>query len=145
MVFRFPKTLDPITLFHNPNLQSSKNAYNILKRALSAAEEGEPSTTKRGEFQLEVTTEAPTTDQLRNILDYVTGDPAGAGSNQVVYSVEEVVTGAKDAEDAVKKFKESGGKEGFVRPITVDWTNGRAVVGDNESEILKMVHQLDVD
>jgi hypothetical protein len=55
-----------------------------------------------------------------------------------------VIRGAKDAEDAVKRFKESG--EGvFVRPITVDWTNGRAVVGDNESEILKMVHQLDVD
>ncbi|KAE8350436.1 thioredoxin-like protein [Aspergillus coremiiformis] len=145
MVFRFPKTLDPITLFHNPSSQASKNALATLKRALTAAEAGEAQTTKRGEFQLEVTTAPPTTDQLRNILDYVTGDPAGAGNNRVFYAVEQVVKGARDAEDAVKRFKEGGLDGGFVRPVTVDWTNGRAVVGDNESEILKMVHQLDVD
>ncbi|BAE62798.1 thioredoxin-like protein [Aspergillus flavus] len=144
MVFRFPKTLDPITLFHSPSAPASQNALKTLQRALAAAEAGEPQTTKRGEFQLEVTTEAPTTDQLRNILDYVTADPAGAGSNRVVYGVEQVVKGARDAEDALKKFKENGA-QGIVRPITVDWTNGRAVLGDNESEILKMVHQLDVD
>lgn len=63
-----------------------------------------------------MTTEAPTTDQLRNILDYVTADPAGAGSNRVVYGVEQVVKGAKDAEDALKKFKENGA-QGIVRPI----------------------------
>ncbi|KJK68383.1 Protein of unknown function DUF1687 [Aspergillus parasiticus SU-1] len=139
MVFRFPKTLDPITLFHSPSAPASQNALKTLQRALAAAEAGEPQTTKRGEFQLEVTTEAPTTDQLRNILDYVTADP-GAGSNRVIYGVEQVVKGARDAEDALKKFKENG-----AQGITVDWTNGRAVLGDNESEILKMVHQLDVD
>lgn len=116
MVFRFPKTLDPITLFHSPSAPASQNALKTLQRALAAAEAGEPQTTKRGEFQLEVTTEAPTTDQLRNILDYVTADPAGAGSNRVVYGVEQVVKGARDAEDALKKFKENGA-QGIVRPI----------------------------
>jgi len=49
------------------------------------------------------------------------------------------VQGARDAEDALKKFKEDSGR--FVRPVTVDWTNGQAVVGDEESAILKMVRQ----
>ncbi|GES63105.1 hypothetical protein P170DRAFT_408385 [Aspergillus terreus] len=143
MVFRFAKTLDPITLFHSPSVPSSTRVLNILKQA-SAAAEAETVASKRGEFQLEITTAPPTADQLRNILDYVTANPAGASQNTVQYGVGEVIRGAKDAEDAVKRFKESG--EGvFVRPITVDWTNGRAVVGDNESEILKMVHQLDAN
>ncbi|KAF7594996.1 hypothetical protein BBP40_007596 [Aspergillus hancockii] len=124
-----------------PSSQASKNALSTLRAALTAAEAGEPAASKRGEFQLEVTTAPPTTDQLRNILDYV-GDAAGG---RVTYSVSEVVNGARDAEDAIKRFKEGSGEGGFVRPITVDWTNGRAVVGDNESEILKMVQQLDVD
>lgn len=32
---------------------------------------------------------------------------------------------------------------GFANGLqTVDWTNGRAVIGDDESEILRMVRQL---
>ncbi|KAF9884481.1 hypothetical protein FE257_001742 [Aspergillus nanangensis] len=143
MVFRFAKTLDPITLFHAPSLQTSTNALNILKAASAAATAGTV-TSNRGEFQLEITTAPPTTDQLRNIIDYVTANPAGAGSNKTDYAVGEVIKGAKDAEDAVKRFKE-GGEGTFIRPITVDWTNGKAVLGDNESEILKMVHQLEAN
>ncbi|KAE8146754.1 thioredoxin-like protein [Aspergillus avenaceus] len=144
MVFRFPKTLDPITLFHNPTSKASSNVLKTLQKALTAAESNAPQTLKRGEFNLEVTTAGPTSDQLRSIIEYVTGDPAGGGNNRVVYGVGEVVRGARDAEDAIRIFKERGEGE-FVRPVTVDWTNGRAVLGDNESEILKMVHQLDVD
>ncbi|PLB49271.1 hypothetical protein P170DRAFT_408385 [Aspergillus steynii IBT 23096] len=144
MVFRFAKTIDPITLFHKPSLPSSARTLNILKQASAAAESGSLPSSTRGEFQLEITTAPPTTDQLRNILDYVTANPAGAGANKKQYAIEEVVRGARDAEEAVKRFKED--PEGsFVRPVTVDWTNGQAVVGDNESEILRMVHQLDVD
>ncbi|THC89231.1 hypothetical protein EYZ11_011322 [Aspergillus tanneri] len=142
MVFRFAKTLDPITLFHTPALPSSSRVLTILKQAATAAEAGTVDS-RRGEFQLEITTAPPTSDQLRNILDYVTANPAGAGQNTKQYAIEEVVRGAKDAEDALKRFKEDPGV--FVRPVTVDWTNGKAVLGDNESEILKMVHQLDVD
>ncbi|RAH42882.1 uncharacterized protein BO66DRAFT_443143 [Aspergillus aculeatinus CBS 121060] len=143
MVFRFAKTLDPITLFHTPSNPASKNAYKILQRASTQAQSPDAPAGGRGEFQLEVTTAPPTTDQLRNILDYVTGNPAGAGAPDKGSrcAVGEVVRGAKDAEEAIRRFK--GDPEGtFVRPITVDWTNGQAVVGDNESEILKMVQQI---
>ncbi|KAF7114806.1 hypothetical protein CNMCM5793_000345 [Aspergillus hiratsukae] len=143
MVFRFPKSLDPITLFHSPTLPSSKRAFNILKQASATATETatedqasdypEHAKRQRGEFQLEVTTAAPTPDQLRNILDYV-----GSGVKP-----SDLVRGAKDAKEALELFKKDEGR--FVRPVTVDWTHGSAVIGDNESEILKMVHQLDVD
>ncbi|PLN86107.1 Metallo-hydrolase/oxidoreductase [Aspergillus taichungensis] len=131
------KTLDPITLFHAPSSSTSTNAFNILKRASTAA-----SSTARGDFQLEVTTAPPTTDQLRNILDYVSADASAASTsrNSRAYAPSDVIKGAKDAQDALKRFKEDGGA-GFVRPITVDWTNAQAVIGDNESEILRMVHQ----
>ncbi|KAL3460609.1 thioredoxin-like protein [Aspergillus heterothallicus] len=139
MVFRFAKTLDPITLFHAPSLQSSTKALNILKSA-SAAASASDSPVGRGEFQLEITTAPPTTDQLRSILDYVSGDPSLVGKvGGAAYAVSEIVKGARDAEDAVKKFKEDETR--FVRPLTVDWTNGQAVVGENESAILKLVRQ----
>ncbi|KAL4989408.1 thioredoxin-like protein [Aspergillus falconensis] len=139
MVFRFPKSLDPITLFHTPSLPASNAAYKILRSA-SAAASAANTPIGRGEFQLEVTTAPPTTDQLRNILEYVTGDPSGGGKEGGPrYAVSEIIQGAKDAEDAVKRFKEDSGR--FVRPVTVDWTSGQAVVGDDESQILRMVRQ----
>ncbi|OJJ43059.1 hypothetical protein ASPZODRAFT_154801 [Penicilliopsis zonata CBS 506.65] len=146
MVFRFPKTLDPITLFHSPAVPASKRVLTLLKQASATASEtateDQASDTnihaakQRGEFQLQVSTEAPTTDQVRSILEFV-ADAQAAGRTS--YAAGEVVAGARDAADALRKFKEDQSK--FARPITVDWTNGRAVVGDNESEILKMVRQ----
>lgn len=55
----------------------------------------------------------PTNDQLSNILDYLGASKAGS-----------VVSGASDASQALKKFKES--ESAFQRPIVVDWNNGRA-------------------
>ncbi|PWY83441.1 hypothetical protein BO70DRAFT_361562 [Aspergillus heteromorphus CBS 117.55] len=128
MVFRFAKTLDPITLFHTPSLPSSKTAHRTLTHALTLSQSANAPASSRGEFQLEVTTAPPTTDQLRNILDYVTGNPAGAGTldRGARYSVAEVVRGPRM----------------WRMRRTVDWTSGQAVVGDNESEILKMVQQI---
>ncbi|KAJ5110063.1 hypothetical protein N7532_002708 [Penicillium argentinense] len=153
-MFRFSKTLDPITLFHNPTLASSTRTLNILKQASTTASEtatedqasdhSSHAKQQRGDFELEVTTSAPTTDQLRSILDYISPTSGvGGQGNKETYSVSELIKGAKDAEDAIKKFKEDEGR--FVRPITVDWVNGRAVIGDRESEILKMVRQLPVN
>ncbi|KAF7538612.1 hypothetical protein G7054_g2816 [Neopestalotiopsis clavispora] len=87
---------------------------------------------KRPEFDLDVTEAAPTSDQLRSILEYV-----GASK------ISSVVPGASTEKDALKKFKE--GAENFKRPVIVDWNNGRAVASENESEILKMVNQLNKD
>ncbi|KAJ6179805.1 hypothetical protein N7519_010266 [Penicillium mononematosum] len=140
-MFRFSKTLDPITLFHSPSIQASTRTLNILKQASTTASEtatedqasdhSRHAKQQRGEFELE----------LRNILDYISPvSGVGGPGDKVTYGVGELVKGARDAEDALKKFKEDN--TNFVRPITVDWVNGRAVIGDDQSEILRMVRQL---
>lgn len=95
---------------------------------------------------------APTQDQVNSILEYL--GPSHAGS---------VIKDATGTSDALRKFKAN--ESSFQRPITVDWNNGRAgtsvhgrrpseyrekqetdmvhtVVGENESEILKLVKSL---
>lgn len=121
------KTLDPITLFHTPTVPASTRVLNILKQASIAASEtatedqasdhSAHARQQRGEFELEVTTAPPTTDQLHSILEYispVSGTGSGTGK-KAIYGVGELVKGAKDAEDAIKKFKED--QERFVRPV----------------------------
>ncbi|KAL1965209.1 hypothetical protein VTN77DRAFT_5963 [Rasamsonia byssochlamydoides] len=142
-MFRLHKTLDVITLFHKPSLPASTRVLNILRTANATASETATEDQasdhahhakhqQRGEFQLDVTEAPPTPDQLRNILDYA------AATHGVKPSA--VIQGARDQEDALRRLKEQG--DGcFVRPVVVDWVNGKAVVGDNESEILRMVRQ----
>ncbi|RDL40989.1 Thioredoxin-like protein [Venustampulla echinocandica] len=84
---------------------------------------------ERSEFQLDVTEEPPTPDQLESIIQYL--EPS---------KIPMIVKGARTQVDAMKKLKED--PESFQRPVTVDWEHGRAVTGDNESEILKMIEGL---
>ncbi|TVY33792.1 putative redox protein, mitochondrial [Lachnellula occidentalis] len=138
-MFRFHKTLDVITLFHKASSPASLRAHALLKQASAtasstatedqASDHSAQTHPARQEFELEVSENPPTEDQLKNILEYV-----GAGK------IGQVVKSATTEFDALKKFKES--KESFQWPVTVDWENGRAVQGDNESEILKLVQAL---
>ncbi|KAI9839709.1 MAG: hypothetical protein M1837_002056 [Sclerophora amabilis] len=135
-MFRFHKTLDVITLFHKQSSQASVRALTLLKQqsaiASETATEDQASDhsshdhAQRVQFELDVTEDPPTSDQLRNIFEYIGAKRAG-----------DIVKGARDEADAVRKLKENG--DSFQRPVTVDWNNGQAVVGDNQSEILKMI------
>ncbi|KAI9787887.1 MAG: hypothetical protein M1816_007373 [Peltula sp. TS41687] len=135
-MFRFHKSLDVITLFHKPTSASSNRVLGLLKQVSAATSEGSMgkqsnnnakySNIRKEEFDLNVTEEPPTLDQLRSILEYVGVKKAG-----------ELVKGARDESDAMKKLKENA--DTFQRPVTVDWNNGNAVVGDNESDILRML------
>ncbi len=66
------------------------------------------------EFELDVTEEPPTADQLKSILEYL-GGPSAVGR---------VVEGAKDETDALRRLKADGNV--FQRPLTVDWNQGKA-------------------
>lgn len=120
-----PKSIDPITLFHNPTLTSSTHALTVLKQAATIASETATedqasdytnhAKNQRSEFQLEVSSEPPTTDQLRNILDYASAEGKGKAVERKNYVPGEIVKGARDAEDALKRFKEDQNR--FVRPI----------------------------
>ncbi|KAH0543218.1 hypothetical protein FGG08_002479 [Glutinoglossum americanum] len=150
-MFRFHKTLDVITLFHRPTIASSVRVLNLLKQASSnageAAAQDQASNnsvqTGRQEFELNVTEEPPTVDQLRSILEYVGARRVG-----------EIVKGARGEADAMRMLKQDSNT--FQRPLPwasanldleiVDWNNGRAafhpVIGEDESEILKMLETL---
>ncbi|KAL8908528.1 MAG: hypothetical protein Q9207_000738 [Kuettlingeria erythrocarpa] len=179
-MFRFHKTLDVITLFHKASSPASIRAQTILKQISAQASEtatedqatdhSSQNKLQRTDFELNVTEDPPTSDQLRTILQYV-----GSGSG----SAGQIVEGAVDEADALKKLKEDPNK--FKRPVVcvspiadptpskqgrltsnqiVDWNNGRAsehsvshkqrvrkltyhaVASDNESEIMKMIRQL---
>ncbi|MCJ1335711.1 hypothetical protein MMC09_000984 [Bachmanniomyces sp. S44760] len=138
-MFRFHKTLDVITLFHKPSIPSSVRVLTQLKQVSAHASETatedqasdhtEQNKFQRSEFELNVTEDPPTSDQLRSILEYIGAKKA-----------KDIVEGARDFGDAQKKLEEDGSR--FKRPVVVDWNNGRAVVGENESEILKMLSTL---
>ncbi|KAJ8120244.1 hypothetical protein ONZ43_g2998 [Nemania bipapillata] len=135
-MFRFHKTLDIVTLFHKASLPASVRAAAVLTKAsTSAAETGtedKPSSQinlHRPDFELNITEEPPTADQLQTILQYVGKSKIGS-----------IIQGATSENEALKKFKES--TESFKRPVIVDWNNGKAIATDKESEILKMLDQL---
>ena len=132
-----------ITLFHKASAAPSVRIANLLKQASAHAAETatedqasdhshQTQHTNREPFEVEVTENAPTPDQLNSILEYV--GPAKAS---------QLVKGATSQLDALKKLKEN--PENFVRPVVVDWNQGKAVVGDNESEILKLVREAPSD
>jgi hypothetical protein len=117
---------------------------------------------ERTEFELDVTEAPPTSDQLKNILEYLGG------------SASKVVEGASDESDAMRRLKADG--NAFQRPVvsthirlrvnaTTDsgrWWTGikakqvsfqcrywskdmsltHAVAGANESEIMKLVRSV---
>ncbi|PGH13364.1 hypothetical protein AJ80_06358 [Polytolypa hystricis UAMH7299] len=143
------KTLDVITLFHKSSIPSSQRALNLLKSATANAAEtatedqasdhtaqtAAQHKQKREEYELDVTEEPPTPDQLKSILDYL---HAGVGLGQG--KAGDVVKGAKDRLDAMRLVKEDG--ERFIRPVIVDWNNGKVIAGYNESAILKLVREI---
>ncbi|KAI9831535.1 MAG: hypothetical protein M1826_003425 [Phylliscum demangeonii] len=132
-MFRLHKTLDVITLFHRPAQASSARILNLLRQAAEMADKASKDERDPKErfapvnFELNVTEEPPTSDQLRNIMDYVGLGKIGA-----------LVRGAKSEADVLKKVKED--PDSFQRPVTVDWNNGRAVVGEEAQDIVDMLN-----
>ncbi|TKA66008.1 hypothetical protein B0A55_09281 [Friedmanniomyces simplex] len=130
---------DVITLFHNPSSSTSIRAQTILKQAVGnaqsnatidqASDHSQQSKQERTEFELDVVEYPPTPDQLTIILEYL--GPSNAGT---------VVKDATGSSDAMRKFNASPSL--FQRPATVDWNHGRAVVGDNESELMRLIRTL---
>ncbi|KAM0543395.1 hypothetical protein ACHAPJ_012354 [Fusarium lateritium] len=137
-MFRFHKTLDIVTVFHKASSPASVRVANLLKQVSANATSGATldqasdhsaqTTPIRDQFELNITEDPPTDDQVKTILEYV-------GTS----GISNVIKGANTEKDALRKFKES--KENFVRPVVVDWNNGKAISGDNESEILKLLKE----
>lgn len=108
------KTLDVITLFQKAGTPSSLRAHAILKQASATAvayateDQASDAQTqpKRQEFELDVTEEPPTQDQLESILQYIGAEKIG-----------QVIPGAKNEKEALKTFTLN--KDSFQRPLVI--------------------------
>jgi len=108
------KPKDIITLFHKASSPSSVRVATLLKQISANASESATedqasdhsaqSNPPRDEFELNITEDAPTPDQLQTILEYVGGT-----------SISSIVKGATSPADALKKFKQN--QENFQRPV----------------------------
>ncbi|KAH0257689.1 hypothetical protein KCU91_g16214, partial [Aureobasidium melanogenum] len=135
-LFKEAGVKDVITLFHSPKSPASIRVHTLLKQTAGAAQSTatidqasshpQQSKIERTDFELDVQEGIPTNDQLTNIFEYLGQDKIGS-----------VVDGASTPTEALRKLKENGSL--FQRPLVVDWGNGRAVSGDNESEIMKLL------
>ncbi|GAB0135680.1 hypothetical protein EsDP_00004009 [Epichloe bromicola] len=135
-MFRFHKSLDIVTVFHKASSPASTRVVNLVKQISANTQAGatldqasghSPQTkATRDPFELNITEDPPTVEQVQTILNYV-----GKGG------ISKVIKGANNEKDALKKFRQS--KDSFLSPVTVDWNNGKAIAGDDESEILKLL------
>lgn len=134
-MFGFRKSKDIIQLFSKAGQPDSLKVANLLKQIsaasanISAADQPAGQAPIRDEFELQITEDAPTADQLETIFDYV-GAPG----------IPQVIQGASNRKDAVALFKKNA--NAFKRPLIVDWNNGKAYAGAEESVILKMLNAL---
>ncbi|KAK1781027.1 hypothetical protein QBC45DRAFT_406455 [Copromyces sp. CBS 386.78] len=131
-MFKFlqPKVLDAITLFHKASNPASIRIATLLKQAAgSGAAVAQNAPADKFDFELNITEEAPTTEQLKTILDYV--GKAGISS---------IISDAQDETEALKKFKDN--TDNLKRPIVVDWNNGKVFTSENGSAMLKMLEAL---
>lgn len=94
-----PSSIRALTLLKQASAQASETATED-----QASEHTHQSTMQRTEFELNITETPPTSDQLKTILEYV-----GA------WRAKEVVDGARDVGDAVRKLSQDPSK--FKAPI----------------------------
>ncbi|KAK9383927.1 thioredoxin-like protein [Kockiozyma suomiensis] len=111
-----------LTLFHSPTSSASRRVLQFLKSQEAA---------KKRLFELDVTEGVPTKDQLKTILKY-------AGEHKV----SAIVPGAQSYTEASSILE--GGSNELLRPMVIDWTNGKAVLGDDEAGVKKLVSSLDL-
>ncbi len=98
------KTLDVITLFHKARSPASARVVTLLKQASAAAATGatedqasdhtHQTNKQREEFELNITEDPPTEDQVKTILEYL-------GPNKI----SSVFRDVQSNDDALRKFK----------------------------------------
>ena len=103
-----------MTVFHKASSPASVRVANLLKQVSANASSGATldqasdhsaqTSPIREEFELNITEDPPTDDQVQTILGYV-----GASG------IPKIINGANTEKDALRKFKES--KENFIRPV----------------------------
>lgn len=109
------KPLDTVTLFHKASSPVSVRVATLLKQTSATASQtatedqasnhsAQNALERKEEFELNITEDPPTADQLKNILEYI-------GKSKI----SSVVRGATTEKDALRKFKENA--DNFQWPV----------------------------
>lgn len=117
---------------HNSTSPPSTKALSLLRSSLSNPYPPNKSSAPL-DFKLDVVESAPTPDQLKTILSYVSpnGSSPAAG---VFLSAHPSAPASGEQPDSLSGISGLGGKNpnAFEWPIVVDWDNGKASIGDVE-------------
>ncbi|KII90225.1 hypothetical protein PLICRDRAFT_108007 [Plicaturopsis crispa FD-325 SS-3] len=141
MFSAFKRALPQISIFHHPSSPPSVKALSLLRSSLSAPYPPNKPDAPPLQFDLEVVESTPpTADQLRTILSYlpsknnslsafVSSHPASASEEP------------KSADGLVRLASQT--PNAFKWPVVVDWTGGKASIGDVDGvkTILEAVRQ----
>ncbi|KLO16623.1 hypothetical protein SCHPADRAFT_823065 [Schizopora paradoxa] len=111
---------------HNASSTQSKRALELLRASLTSPY---PPSKAPLDFELEVVESAPTPDQVQTILSYLPSSPSVAST---FLSSHPSATGSESQNVSAKSLTEiaSQNTSALKWPIVVDWTGGRASIGD---------------
>lgn len=135
MFSAFKRSLPQISIFHNPSSPPSVKALNLLKAAVSSPYPPSKPNAPPLQFDLDVVESTPPTpDQLRTILSYLPSRSASLPPPSTFLSSHPTAPSPGEQPqtlDGVTKLASSN-PSAFKWPVVVDWSGGRASVGDVE-------------
>ncbi|KAK7460617.1 hypothetical protein VKT23_009337 [Stygiomarasmius scandens] len=136
MFSAFTKTVPEISIFHHPSSPPSNKALALLRSAISGPYPPGKSSAPPLDYKLEVVEAPPTADQLRTILSYVAPSKGSSfpSASSVFLSAHPSAPTGPDQPHDVSAIRELGIKNpnALKWPIVVDWTGGKASIGDVE-------------
>jgi arsenate reductase-like glutaredoxin family protein len=140
----FKRALPQISIFHHPSSPPSNKALALLRASLSSPYPPTNPSSKPLQFDLEVVESTPpTADQLTTILSYL---PTGSSSAAVFLSSHPAAPAGDEKPNNVAAVVKLANQNPNVLkwPVVVDWTGGRASIGDVEGVkgILEEVRRL---
>ncbi|KAG7085780.1 hypothetical protein E1B28_003321 [Marasmius oreades] len=132
MFSAFRRVVPEISIFHNPSSPPSTKALSLLKAAVSGPYPLTKSDNPPLDFKLEVVEAPPTADQLQTILSFSLKD--GSASSMFLSAHPSSPFTLSTQSPSLSKITEVGSKNpsALKWPIVVDWTAGKACVGDVE-------------
>ncbi|KAK7686381.1 hypothetical protein QCA50_010605 [Cerrena zonata] len=126
MFSAFNRTIPQLSIFHNTQSSSSKEALRLLQNALTVAQQNKAPL----KFNLEVINDQPpTSDQLRTIQSYIKPSSPASPSPSIFISSHPTSDVQPNTIDDVVKLAKSN-PNALKWPIVVDWDAGKAVVGN---------------
>ncbi|KAL0573324.1 hypothetical protein V5O48_008622 [Marasmius crinis-equi] len=132
MFSAFRRVVPEISIFHNPSSPPSSKALSLLRAATSGPYPPTNAKNPPLDFKLEVVEAPPTTDQLRTILSFSSQD--STATSLFLSAHPSSPFASSTGTPSLNKVTEVGAKNpnALKWPIVVDWTAGRACVGDVE-------------